>query len=79
MSIATQLDEVIAKEVVSSSETATVMTCVCCEQSRLDKHGLIRVFNHQQQCHLCYNFVTRFSPTDINAVDDVTDHDLYHV
>ena len=79
MSKATQTDETIAREVASPTEAATVMTCACCEQSRLDKYGLIRVFNHQRQCHICYNFVTRFAPTDMNVVDDVTDHDLYHV
>ena len=79
MSKATQTDEAIAREVISPTETATVMTCVCCEQSRLDKYGLIRVFNHQRECHLCYDFITRFTPTDMNVVDDVTDHDLLHV
>ena len=74
----TQTEEVIERELEHTLQPAAHVTCVCCEQSRVDKHGIFRIFDYERRCHLCHDSLSEFVPSDINAMDDVTDHDLYH-
>ena len=61
----------------SGCDAPAPIQCVSCNQPRIDNYGLIRVFNRQRRCHLCYGVSQPTSSSD-SVVDDVSDHDLYH-
>ena len=49
-----------------------------CKQPRIDDFGLFRTFNHDKKCQLCHDDLVTFAVPVTQAIDDVTDHDLYH-
>ena len=68
----------MVQELENSGGTATQVACVCCEQTRIDSCGIIRVLDYERRCHLCHDSLTKFETHASQVIDDVTDHDLYH-
>ena len=74
----TQTEEDIALSVNDVATPSTSVSCVCCKQGRVDKFSIVRTFDYERRCHLCHDSLAEFVPLDMDAMDDVTDHDLYH-
>ena len=68
----------IAKELEYASQPGAQVTCVLFKHSRVDNHRILRIFDYERRCHLCHDSLAEFMPADMNAMDDVTDHDLFH-
>ena len=78
--VATQTGDVIPTEKEEEVRVAPTETirCVYCKQPRIDDYGIYRTFNWDKRCQLCHNDLVTFAVPATQAVDDVTDHDLYH-
>ena len=57
---------------------ASPKRCVFCKHTRHDKFGLVRTFDKNSRCHLCYN-ITTVSSVNVDVINDAFDCDLFHL
>ena len=70
--------EVTENTSAKSNRVASPKRCVFCKHTRHDKFGLVRTFDKNSRCHLCYN-ITTVSSANADVMNDAFDCDLFHL